>query len=93
MIDPPQHATKTSIASNSSGPLSFPFPPFSLLGPCNRIPDCLQSPYPYTVQLQQLQASKPASEPQLPQELLGIVTPLVLPQWQQLLLNHPDKQF
>lgn len=45
------------------------------------------------MQLQQLQASKPASEPQLPQELLGIVTPLVLRQWQQLLLNHPDKQF
>ena len=79
--------TQSYNASNLPGPL------FPLLGPSNRLPDCLQSPYPYTAQLQQLQACMPAENPQLPQELLGITTPLVLHQWQQRLLTHPDKQF
>ena len=79
--------TQSYNASNLPGPL------FPLLGPSNRIPDCLQSPYPYTAQLQQLQACMPAENPQLPQELLGITTPLVLHQWQQRLLTHPDRQF
>ena len=71
---------------------NLPGPLFPLLGLYNCIPDCLRSPYPYTVQLQ---ACMLAVNPQLhvPQELLGITTPLVLYQWQQrLFTQHSDKQ-
>ena len=45
------------------------------------------------MQLQQLQTRCPTTAPQVSKETHEITTPLVLDQWQQLLLPQPDNQF